>query len=38
MPAGDMTRIEKVDDDFIPADARPVWMKFFITDKCFLTK
>ena len=27
MPAGDMTRTEQVDDDFIPADARPVCMK-----------
>jgi hypothetical protein len=27
MPAGDMTRTEQVDDDFIPADAQPVCMK-----------
>jgi hypothetical protein len=27
MPARDMTRAEQVDDDFIPADARPVCMK-----------
>lgn len=38
MPAGDMTRIEEVDDDFIPVDARFMCMRFFIAGKCFLTK